>query len=235
MAGLDYDITASERLLRALAEQLKLPLLQIAREAELADSTQDISALGRISYTADMALRLVDSYLLSVQLQSLPSLELEPVSVSAVMQDAAQHLSKLAKQYDCDLEVHMAGRYQPVMAHRKSLEAAYTTLGQAFIESHPDTSHSHTVVFGAHRSQRGLVAGIFSSQEAANADALKRGRALFGTARQSLPGLSPMAGAGIFVADSLLSNIQAPLHPSRHNKLLGLAATLLPSQQLQLV
>lgn len=229
------DNSANERLLKVLAEQLKLPLLQIARKAELAAGAKDITALSSIGYTADMALRLVDSYLLSVQLQSLPFLELEPVSVSAVLQDTAHALNQLAKQYDCELEVHLQGKYQPVMAHRQSLEAAYATLGYAFIESHPDATKKHHVILGAHRSGSGLVAGIFGNQEGLNADMFRRGKALFGSARQTVPGVSPAAGAGIFVADSLLSSMDAPLHLSRHNKLAGLAATLVSSRQLQLV
>jgi len=226
---------ARERLLKALAEQLKLPLLQIAREAELAHSNKDATALSSISYTADMALRLVDSYLLSVQLQALPMLELEPVSVSAMLQDTAHQLNALAKQYDCDLEVHLGGKYEPVMAHRQSLEAAFATLGYAFIEATPTAEQKHTIILGAHRSNKGLVTGIFGTQDGLNADMLRRGMALFGTAKQAVPSLAPSSGAGIFVADSLLKNMEAPLHLSRHNKLSGLAATLLPSQQLQLV
>lgn len=231
MGNLAFDNGAHERLLRALAEQLKLPLIQIAREAELAKP----GALGSISYTADMALRLVDSYLLSVRLQALPSLELEPVSVSAMLQDTAHQLNQLAKDYDCDLEVHLAGRYEPVMAHRQSLEAAFATLGYAFIEAVPNSETRHKVILGAHRSNRGLVAGIFGNQEGLSSDMFRRGQALFGTARQAVPAITPNAGAGIFVADSLLKNMEAPLHLSRHSKLTGLAATLVPSQQLQLV
>lgn len=182
-----------------------------------------------------MALRLVDSYLLSVQLQSLPSLELEPVSVSAVLQDTAHKLNLLARQYDCDLEVHLSGRYAPVMAHRQSLEAAYATLGYAFIEAIPNADNKHRVILGAHRSSNGLVAGIFGNQQELSADMYRRGQALYGTAKQSMPGMSPSAGAGVFVADSLLRHMATPLHVSRHNRLSGLAATLLPSRQLTLV
>ena len=234
MARLSLDESAHERLLRALAEQLKLPLLQIAREAEFAETIHDVSALKSISYTADMALRLVDSYLLSVQLQALPALDLEPVSVSAMLQDTAHRLNAFAKQYECDIEVHLSGKYEPIMGHAQSLEAAYATLGYAFIESVP-SDNKHKIVLGAHRSRNGLVAGIFGNNEGLNADAYRRGLALFGTARQPLPGLSASAGAGIFVADSLLKNMETSLKVSRHNNLSGLAATLLPSHQLALV
>lgn len=228
-----YDTVASERLLRTLAEQLKLPLLHIARQAEYATESADTDVLPAISYTADMALRLVDSYLLSVQLQSEATLDLEPVSVSAMLQDTAHSLSKLAKQYDCNLEVQLSGKYHPVMGHRQSMEAAFMTLGYAFVESCPDSNTRYTVVLGAHRSTRGLVAGIFGGN--ITADTFRRGKALFGTARQPIPAFSPSAGVGVFVADSLLSSMETPLHVSRHNKLTGLAATLIPSRQLQLV
>ncbi len=212
-----------------------MPLLQIAREAEFATEVTEPHALRSISYTADMALRLVDSYLLSVQLQALPVLELEPVSVSAMLQDTAHRLNVLAKQYDCELEVHLSGKYEPVMAHRQSIEAAFATLGYSFIEATPASDKTHRVVLGAHRSHRSLVAGIYGNQPDLSADMYRRGKALFGTARQALPSMSPSAGAGIFVADSLLKNMDTPLHVSRHNSLAGLAATLSPSQQLSLV
>ncbi len=235
MGTVAFDDGAGERLLRALAEQLKLPLLHIAREAELAAQRQDIAALQSIGYTADMALSLVDSYLLSVQLQAQPTLELEPVSVSAMLQETAHQLNGLAQRYNCQLEVNLGGKYGPVMAHRQGIEAAFKTLGHAFIEAAPSAGQQHTVVLGAHRTSNGLVAGIFSEQAGLTADSYRRGKALLGTARQSLPGLSPAAGAGIFVADAILGHMAAPLHPSRHRNQAGLAATLLPSQQLVLV
>lgn len=224
-----------ERLLRALAEQLKLPLLQIARGAELASGTNDTASYASISYTADMALRLIDSYLLSIELQMQPSLQLEPVSVSAALQDTAHALSQLARQYDTDLHINLKGKYQPVMAHRSSLESALVSLGYAFIESAAVDDRRHTVVLGAHQSSKGLVVGAFGNQPVISSEALKRSIALFGSAKQALPQLSGSAGAGVFIANSLLRSINAPLHVSRHNSLSGLAATLSPSHQLSLV
>lgn len=230
-----FDNASQDRLLRALAEQLKLPLIQIARQAELAALTNETASFKSIEYAADMALRLVDSYLLSVQLQALPSLELEPVSVSAVLQDTANRLNQLAKQYDCDLAVHISGKYEPVMAHRPSLEAAYSVLGYAFIEAIPPADHTHQVLLAAHKSQKGIVAGIFGDQPGLNADMYRRARALYGNARQSLPSATPASGASIFVADSLFNNMATSLRLARHHNLPGLAATFLPSHQLQLV
>jgi hypothetical protein len=230
-----FDNDPNERLLRALAEQLKVPILQIARSAELAQVTEVEGAFRTIEYTADMTLRLIDSYLLSVRLQALPVLELEPVSISAVLQDAASRLNLLAKQYGCELEVNLAGKYGPVMAHKQSLEAAYIALGYAFIEAVPASDYRHTVVLGAHKNAHGLVAGIFGNQPNITADMFRRAKALYGTAGQSTPALSASNGAGIVVANSILQAMSAPLKIAKHNRLSGLATTLLPSQQLQLI
>ena len=226
---------SDERLLQALAGQLKLPLLQIARQAELALLANNPESYRSINYTADMAIRLIDSYLLSIDTGQLPVLALEPVSVSATLQETAHLLNPLAKQYNCDLEVHLSGKYQPVMAHKLSLEAALSMLAQVFVESIPESGAKHRVILGAHKTKHGLVTGIFGNQVSLNSDALIRGRALFGTADQALPGLSPTGGAGVFVADALMSSMNSPLHTSRHKKFTGLAATLTPSQQLQLI
>jgi hypothetical protein len=230
-----FENGSHERLLRALAEQLKAPLLHIARESELARLTGATADLRAIEYTADMSLRLIDSYLLSVQLQAMPTLELEPVSLSAVLQDAAHRLGLLARQYDCDLDIHLSGKYEPVMAHRRSLEAAYMSLGYAFIEATPPSERRHRVLMAAHRGGNGLVAGVFGNQPELTADMYRRSKALYGHAAQTLPVMSGSNGAGVFIADSLLKTMAASLRVARHHKLSGLAATLLPSQQLQLV
>jgi hypothetical protein len=225
------SLEAQERLLHALAEQLKLPLLQIARQAELGAAEANDS----IRYIAHISIQLIDGYLLGMGQEGQQQLELEPVSVSSMLQNTAHKLYKLAKDHDCDLEVRLAGRYGPVMANRQSVEAAFTMLGYSMIESQVANGQRHRLIFGAHKSQKGLVTGIFTSEANITTDALRRARALYGTASQPIPSLSVGTGAGIFVADSILANMATPLHVAKHNKLTGLAATLLPSRQMQLV
>lgn len=220
-----------ERLLRALAEQLKLPLLQIARTAELGDPAM-LAAIGNI---ADTALRLVDGFLLSNDTNAQESLELQPVSVSSILNDTAHKLQPFARQNGCDIEVDLHGKYGPVMAHQESLESAFALLGYSLIEARTSGEHRHEIVLAAHKSASGLVAGVFDNQPGLSTDMFRRGRALYGTARQPLPTLSGANGAGVFVADSLLKAMSAPLHTARHNKLAGLAATLHQSSQLKLV
>jgi hypothetical protein len=231
---MSHGTAPDQRLLRALAEQLKLPLLQIARQAELAANPDNIY-LNSINSIAEMSLRLIDGFLLSAENYGQEALPLEPVSVSSLLYDTAQMLQPLAKQHDCEIEVHLSGRYGPAMAHAESLQAAFTLLGYSLVEARTADKERHQLILAAHRSVSGLVAGLFDNQPGLTTDMLRRGRALYGHARQAMPTVGAGAGAGIFVADSLLRNMEAPLHMARHHKLNGLATTLIPSQQLQMV
>ncbi len=230
----EQSIAAQQRLLLALAEELKLPLLQIARATEAGQPiTNDVAA--SVNIVADMALRLVDTYILSFAADSQRQLELEPVAVSSVLQDAAHRLSGVAKHYDNEVRVDLSGKYGPIMGERKSLEAAFTLLGYSLLTDVDEVETTPYITLGAHRSVHGIVAGVFASQAELSADALRRARALNGSARQTLPNSYHGNGAGVFVADSIFRHFAGPLKVSRHNKLVGLAATLLPSQQMQLV
>ncbi len=230
---MDRSIT-DERLLRALAEQLKLPLLQIARQAEQANNSS-AAPLESINVIADMSLRLIDGFLLSFERSDQHTLILEPVSISSLLYDTAQILQPLAHYHDCELEVEPAGRYRPVMAHEKSLQAAFVLLGYSLMESRQRESKNQRLVLAAHRSARGVVTGLFGGQPDLTSDMLRRGQALYGRARQTLPALSAGSGAGLFVADSLLHNMASGLHLARHHHMTGLATTLVTSKQLQLV
>lgn len=224
--------SADERLLRTLAEQLKSPLYQIARHIELHQLTDEKLDISFIEHTANATMRLIDSYILSVGLQG-SSEQLEPVSVSAVLHDAAHATYQLAKQYNCTIATDIGGPVRPVMAQKTRMRAAFESLLHASIMAAPAENKSH-IVLGAKLQQQGVLAGVYGSHFEISPDALKRGRALFGSATNVLPSIALEAGAGVFIADALFTHIAEPLKPSRHHHLPGLAAQFLPSQQLAL-
>ena len=107
-----------------------------------------------------------------------------------------------------------------------------------FIESQSALPHkdSNAVIkLAAHRGKQGIVAGMFSDSEGLGSDMFRRAYQLYGRSRQPMPQLSAGAGAGVFIAESLLDSMSARLRVARHQKLMGLAATLAPSKQLSLV
>ena len=227
----DADI----RLLRSLAEELRLPLLQIARQAELASMKHSASSNMRvIEITAEAAIRLVDSYLFSTQIllgqQTLP---LEPVSVSAAMQDTAQYLCKLARIYDCEIDVQVRGKCGLVMASTQGLQAALTSLVYTFIGSHPERKRQR-IVLTARRDGRAVVAGVMANNMLEK-NILADARQLYGRAHQPAATMTHKSGAGIYIADSLFRSMSTELQVFHHRKYAGLAATLLPSYQTTLL
>ena len=124
---------------------------------------------------------------------------------------------------------------QPVMADRTVLQAAMTSLGQVFVLAQSESEEPSVVRLAAHRTRYGVVAGLYAKAPQLGTDSLRRARALQGKARQPLQRLVSGPAAGVFVADSLLHALAARLHVARYRSLNGLATTLTPSQQLQLI
>jgi len=226
----------SQQLLLSVAEQLKLPLLQIARQAEHSHLGGHIDP-ANIQATADSALQLIDNYILGVRLSLDPyQLDIEPVSISSVLYDTGQQLDSLAKSYGVGLELNIAGRYGPVMAHRQGLQAALVSLGSALIEALPAMeSPQLKLQLATHHCRYGIVAGLYAETESLSSETLRQGRRLQGRARQPLAALTYSSGAGVFVADAILQAMRLSLKVSRHHRWYGLGTVLQPSAQLQLV
>lgn len=238
--GLDEKNTAD--LLSSVAEQLKVPLTIIARQAEVSQLVDPAAAqqgiMRDVRVQADAALNLVDSYLLGLQLlREQGTLLLEPVSVSSMLVDTAHALDRYAKQYDVDLELRIGGKYEPVMAHPLGLRAALLSLGYTLIESQAaqQRTHRHQLSLAAHRTRHGIVAGVYGRYEDVSAAEWRRALTLYGRVQQPFMTLSGGSGAGLFVANTILQAMSARLRVGRYQRQSGLATTLLPSQQLQFV
>lgn len=232
----DAQPILSQQLLLGVAEELKLPLLQIARQAEQGQITGKTN-LSQIRTSAQSALQLLDNYALGVRLAQTPQqLDIEAISVSSVLYDTSQELDALAKSYDIKLEINVAGRYGTVMANRKGLQAAFTSLGAALIEALPALEAPQLKLqLATHRSRYGIVAGLYTDTKQLSNEALQKGRELQGQSRQPLLNLTYTSGAGIFVADAILNAMQLSLRASRHQGLYGLGTVMKSNNQLQLV
>lgn len=230
---------ATTDLLLAVAEQLKTPLSVIARQAELEQLTGTAADMATIRTQTNAALTLVDSYLLGLELlRTQTNLDLEPVSVSSLLTDTAHDLYGYARQYGVDLELHIAGRYEPVMANARGLRAALISLGYVMIETQasqaPDKKRWLTLA--TYRSAQGIVAGVYGTYEDnPSAAEWRRAIELCGRAGQPFAGLVAGSSAGLFVADTILQAMSTRLRVGKHQKQGGLATTLRPSQQLVLV
>jgi hypothetical protein len=234
------------RLFMALAEELKLPLLHMARQAELqtlpvmpaAERPVAVQqALQDIQASADMSLQLLDSYVLSLRLM-LPDnrLAVEPVSLSMVLHDTAQELQQIAASYGVALQVHVQGRYEPVLTNRQALQAALVALSYALIEALPAAGvQNQRLQLATHRTKYGIVAGVYGELEGLTPQLYRRARDLRGQVRQPLVNNLAGSGAGVFVAEAILTAMASRLRVGRYMRLPGFAVTLPTSEQLQLV
>lgn len=228
---------AHQALLRAIAEQLKMPLMYIARQAEFFydEETVDRAALRGMQLNADMALRLVDGYMLSLDLATKPlDLELEPVSVSAMLYDVAHQLSPVLKQRNTDLQLVLAGKYGQVMAHKEGLMAALYNIGAVMAEIQSETGEVQCLKIAAHHVPQGIITGVYVDGDTP-VPSIAHSRGWQGVMRQPFADVTAQNGAGIFVADAILNSMHTRLRFGRFRGSHGLAATLQPNRQLRFV
>lgn len=230
---------SSAALLRSVAEQLTSPLTIISRQAELAElvdnTTGSVLPDARVIHAqAAAALTLIESYLLGAQLlHEQTELALEPVSVSSLLVDVAHELTGFARQYDVRLDVRIAGKYEPVMAHHAGLRAALLAVGYALLEGYSWPGKCLTLA--AHRTPHGIVTGLYGDFEEISSQQWRRALQLRGRAAQSFGAVCKGSGAGLFVAETILRAMETRLRVGKHQNMQGLATTLQPSQQLRFV
>ncbi len=235
---ISYAENDKVKLLFSVAEQLKIPLIQIARTSEQARNSDRPNSYETIEDIADSAIQLLDSLLLSLRLHEAgDNLVLQPVSLSAVLHDIAHTMQIATKQHGCDVELHIGGKYEPIMAHPAGLVAALSSLGSVFIDAQNQrkVNYRPVIKISAHRTRYGITAGLFSDIEGLSGDTFKRAKHMYGSSRQPLSQLTAHSGAGVFIADSLLEVMSSRLRVAKHQKLSGLAATFTPSKQMELV
>jgi len=226
-------------MLQAITEELKLPLLQIARKAELGymvgKPKEAAEYLYKIEQNANSAIRLIDSYLLGLELaDSQQSLALEPVSLGSVLSEAAHQLSPSAKQNNVELELRITNRQPLVMGHAGALQTAILSLGSMLILAQPKSS-KRSITLATFPKTDAMQIGIFGKQEAVSIKEWERSQDLYGRSRQPISALSPSNAAGIFVADTIFRAMSSGLNPSKFRKLYGFTATMQLSRQLQLI
>lgn len=223
-----YD--QNDQLFAALTQQLRTPLLQIARLSEL----QNAHVLPKISTISEYALLLVDAYVQACD-QQQTKLDLEPINTNAVLYDVAALLEPIAKTWDYRVEVQNS-KGTPVMVHASTLRTMLALLGASLMEvGSTHEKADHTIVLGAHKSEQGMVIGAFSKDNDISQQAIQLARSLHGRASQAAPGLTMSGSAGLAIADRLSEQLDAPLKAHKHNSLTGIGSLLLPSRQLQLL
>jgi hypothetical protein len=221
-----------ERLLRSIAEQLKIPLTRIARQSELGAD----DSLEHIKTHSQEALRLVEAYLLTSYLHGQHQLQLEPVSLKALLYDVAHELEPRAKQLNTTVQLVPKGRIGLVMANAPALRQALTLLASSFFDQYLEEELSSTrlLMLRAFTYEGKVQTGVYGNSHLTQ-EAVQAGKSLYGKARQAVPAVLPSPATEIYLADALLATMACSLHVSRHGEQAGLVTSLTPSQQLALI
>lgn len=233
---MDRDISAQQDILRNIAEDIKLPLVRILTHAQLNNRQGKLLDGKLVESTADIALRLLDSYIASTHIYNgQQQLALEPVSVRAVMHDTAQYLSRYASQQNCSIDIRVPKSVRLVMANPSTLQAAFISLAYSFLQLLPlESDKQPTVILGARLTSGQVQVGVFGDTSMINSATLRKGYALQGRSQQPMTELPYGSGSGLLIASRLFEAMQTDLVAVRHRSKRGLVALMAPSRQLSL-
>ena len=224
------------RLMLSLSDQIKTSLVTISKSSEHTD-IMDSKNNSVIKNTADYMIDLINAYSFGLLLSiDNSNLEVETVSISAILYNTAKKLEKIAKDYNVKISLDISSKNNLIISNPVGLEMSLISLGISLIESLPSNDDTQLELsLASHNCRYGLVAGIYADNGFISNEALKKGKKLYGLVRQPLTSFSHNSSAGIFIADNILSNLNLRLKTSQHRNLSGLSVVLNPAAQLQFI
>lgn len=197
--------TTDEDMVSMLADQLRVPLVQIQQLAELGgEGLQQAVAI-----LSTQSLRAIDGFLLS---RDVSELQFEPVSVGAVLYDVAHDLTPLAKQYRREIEIDHRAKYGSLLTNRRHLEYVLGLIGEVLITA---PAGSRNIILGSHSSQREVVAGVFADEQTSDRELWHR-------------------RASYEIASVLAQQLSSHIRSYRHRSMPGMGVRLTPSRQLRM-
>lgn len=216
--------------LRALAYELKNPLINIARRAELADE----STFTQIQQTAEQTLALIDNYLLHAQTEyGQTRLDLSPTIMGSVLYDVSVQMRSQADSYNAEFIIDDR-THEPVMTHRQALTSVLTVFGQTLLGVSSAKKRQKIILRGYKTRQGNLGVGLFTDFKVSQDD-LERALLLQGKAHMPLSQIESSSHASLAIADGLCRAIGGAMTVKHMGGLSGLATELPRSEQLALV
>jgi light-regulated signal transduction histidine kinase (bacteriophytochrome) len=235
----DITINSNQFLLKSVAEELRLPLVQISRLAELSRSSYSDSSdeMKTIESSADLALQLLESYILGVELgDKQKEIELSPITIGAVMNDVAHQVYRIANQNNCDIEL-LIKTSKPIMGNYEAIKMAYLNIAHSIILANSSIGNTKrkSVIFAVYGRGPKNMAGVYGNDIQINKTSWEKSMSIFYKTRQKIPEFSSINASGFFVASSILDSMSLSLNPSKYKGRKGLVAGFPLSQQLSLI
>lgn len=234
--GSDYSLEVKD-LFACLAEQIKMPLVQISAMADVMDPSDPEEVLGysnNISEIGMTATQLIDGFLLGLRASNQAELRLEPIPIGSLLYDVANLVLKYARIVGCEVRLEVDRNCGLVMANPRLLKSAMINLAYSFINA-TQPGDGKPVRIVADYSNGSIMTGVFSNTSSLSKALFDNARRIKGVAHQPLHKFSSDNSAGVFVADNLLTCLGTNLDLIRYGGGVGLAGRLMPSSQLSLI
>lgn len=213
------------RLLKSLAEELKNPLILIARQAEMDNHVS-------IQRTAEHTLQLIDSYLLIAQTEyGQKVLPLETVGIGSVIYEVISEFRPLAEQRGIDLSMQI--KDANVMAHRAGLKSALWCLTE-LCSSSADNGRKQVKIQTAKQGEKILITVLGEGLELAEKD-VELNRRLQGQSRLAAAGKLDDSGVRLAIADTLATTFGQGIKVKKSARFTGFGFDVMNSRQLTLV
>lgn len=225
--GISDQSGNEESALRGLAFELKNPLVNIARQAELADE----GGFAAIQQTAEQTLMLLDSYLLNAQSEyGQVMLDLEPANIGSVLYDVSVKLRSQAKRNNIELLLDDRTTEQ-VMTHKKALSSVLSVFGSSLMQ----ITENRQLVLRGYKTRAGLLGvGMFAKAKLSQAD-IDKALELQGRAHMPFASASSTAHVSMAIAGGLCRAVGGRMKVKHMGGMSGLATELPPSGQLAFV
>lgn len=230
---LDSNKNENSKVFHSLVNDLKRPLVLLAREAELAEITKQKSSFKSIKNTAEHTLKLIDSYLLLAKSEyGQLVLPLESVGVGAVIYDVMQDIEYLAKRANVEVNCQINGGN--VMANRSGLKATIFCLSDMALSAAQEGKRGKLLISTKQVDKNIRISILSDSMEVKNSD-IKRASKHQGKAHRAFNNVSSDSGVRLALAEALSSALGSHLTAAKSKNLQGIGFDLLKSQQLSLV
>ena len=217
---------SEHKLVFMMGEELKKPLTAIKL---LAENNPESKTIG---IEARKALRTVDNLLLFQQFSSeQTALALSPVHIGSTLTQVANELNPLSIEFGCETEVFIQSGISTVDVDSSLLKSGIESLWQAVLGM---TEKPSPLSWHVYKSNAGIRIAVTNNSIDLSKVSLKRSGTTAGSSRQPFSGIAGPA-TDLVTAKGLFSLLGANLAKVTKDGKHGLAVTLKPSMQLELV
>ena len=181
------------------------------------------------------ALTLIDYAIFAMNaLQT--ELPLTSISASAMAQDVAQDLYKIAQSYNIEIELDTSKKLEPIYANEAAVKGALFGLVSSLIAAHPNAGKKSRFVISAQQTSpdRQRI-GIYSADAYIQKDSIRKIERLSFDARASAPKDMYNSGVGLLISQHLVDALGSELMNFTHKKQKGIGFYLPVSGQLSFI